>query len=323
MKTMKWMAITLLAVLPIAGEAQAQDYPTRPIRVIVPWPPAGGADIVARLISAKLSETLGQQVVIENKPGATGTLGTDLVAKAAPDGYTLAMGTNATHVLAVSLLPKLPYNQDTDLTPITRLSAVPHIVSVHPGLQVSTVAELVALTKTNPNISFGSAGNGSTPHLAGELFKQVTGARLLHVPYKGTGQSMQDTLGGTVQVSFDTVPSVLSHIRSGKLRVLAIAGPKRIAQLPGVPTVAEAGAPGAEGVTWYGMFGPAGLPQPLVRRLHAEVSKVVQLPDVKSRLEALGTDETVSASPEEFSAMVKSDIAKYAKVIKAAGLRLD
>ena len=306
------------------GAAGAQAFPAKPIRMLTPWPPGGGTDIVTRLVSAKLAEAWGQQVVVENRAGATGTIGTDLVAKSAPDGYTLIIGTNATHVLAVSLLPSLPYDQQKDLTPVTRIAAVPHIIAVNPSVNARTLGELIALAKAGPGkIAFGSAGNGSTPHLAGELFKSIAGVDLQHVPYKGTGQSLQDTLGGQVQVSFDTMPSVLPHIKSGKLRALAIAGPKRVPALPDVPTVAEAGAPGAEGMTWYGMFGPAGLPPEIVRKLHAEVVKIVALPDVKARLDALGSDETASASPEEFAAMVRADIAKYAKVIKAAGLKLD
>jgi tripartite-type tricarboxylate transporter receptor subunit TctC len=316
--------VAAVGALAISSAVAAQDYPAKPIRMVTPWPPGGGTDIVTRLVSAKLGEAWGQQVVVENRAGATGTIGTDLVAKSAPDGYTLIIGTNATHVLAVSLLPSLPYDQQKDLTPVTRIAAVPHIIAVNPSVNARTLGELIALAKASPGrIAFGSAGNGSTPHLAGELFKSIAGVDLQHVPYKGTGQSLQDTLGGQVQVSFDTMPSVLPHIKSGKLRALAIAGPKRVSALPDVPTVAEAGAPGAEGMTWYGMFGPAGLPPEIVRKLHAEVVKIVALPDVKARLDALGSDETASASPEEFAAMVRADIAKYAKVIKAAGLKLD
>ncbi len=316
--------VLAVGALAISAAVAAQDYPAKPIRMLTPWPPGGGTDIVTRLVSAKLAEAWGQQVVVENRAGATGTIGTDLVAKSAPDGYTLIIGTNATHVLAVSLLPSLPYDQQKDLTPVTRIAAVPHIIAVNPSVNARTLGEQIALAKAGPGkIAFGSAGNGSTPHLAGELFKSIAGVDLQHVPYKGTGQSLQDTLGGQVQVSFDTMPSVLPHIKSGKLRALAIAGPKRVSALPDVPTVAEAGAPGAEGMTWYGMFGPAGLPPEIVRKLHAEVVKIVALPDVKARLDALGSDETASASPEEFAAMVRADIAKYAKVIKAAGLKLD
>lgn len=315
--------LVLLCVF-FSATAMAQEYPTKPVRLVTPWPPGGGSDIVARLIAAKLTEAWGQQVVVENKSGATGTIGTDMVAKSAPDGYTLILGTNATHVIAPSLYSRLPYDQQKDLTPITRVSAVPHVIAVVASFEAKNLKELIAMAKARPGkISFGSAGNGSTPHLAGELFKTITGVNLLHVPYKGTGQSLQDTIGGVVQVSFDTMPSVLPYIKSGRLRALAIAGPKRVSALPDVPTVAEAGVPGAEGMTWYGLFGPAGLPRPIVDKIFAEVVKIVKLPDVESRLASLGTEETTSASPAEFGAMVQSDIAKYAKVIKAAGLRMD
>jgi tripartite-type tricarboxylate transporter receptor subunit TctC len=317
---------TLLAVVGVllATIAGAQDYPNKPIRMVVPWSPGGGADITARLIAAKLTDAWGQQVVVDNRAGATGTIGTNVVAKSAPDGYTLLLGTNATHAIAVNLLPDLPYDQSKDLTPITRVAAVPHVLSVHPDLPAQSVAELIALAKSKPGkIAFGSAGNGSTPHLGGELFKTVTGVNLLHVPYKGTGQSMQDTIAGVVPVSFDTMPSVIAHIKSGRMRPLAVMGPRRLASLPNVPTVAEAGIAGAEQVTWFGLFGPGNLPSAIARKLHAEIVKIVQLPDVKARFDSLGTDETTSASPEEFAAMLKAEVAKYAKVAKAAGLKKD
>ncbi len=306
----------------VAAAASAQDYPVKPIRMVVPWPPAGGTDIVARLIAAKMTDAWRIQVVVDNRSGATGTIGTNLVARATPDGYTLLLGTNATHAIAVNLIPNLPYDQEKDLTPITRVASVPHILSVNPALPVHTVAELIALAKARPGkIAFGSAGYGSTPHLGGELFKIVTGVNLLHVPYKGTGQSLQDTLGGMVSVSFDTMPSVIGYIKSGMLRPLAVMGPRRVPVLPEVPTIAEAGASGAEQVTWYGLFGPGGLPSHIVRKLHGEIVKIVQLPDVKARFETLGVDETAGASLEEFAAMLKADVAKYAKVVNAAGLK--
>jgi tripartite-type tricarboxylate transporter receptor subunit TctC len=315
---------TLFAVIgfAVAAAVGAQDYPSRPIRMIVPWPPGGGTDITARVIAAKLTDAWGRQVVVDNRGGATGTIGTSLVARSAADGYTLLLGTNATHAIAVNLLTNLPYDQEKDLIPITRVVSVPHLVSVHPALPARNIAELVALAKAQPGkIAFGSAGSGSTPHLGGELFKMVTGVNLLHVPYKGTGDSLLGMLAGQVMVSFDTMPSVIDHIKNGRLRALAVMGPRRVPVLPEVPTIAEAGAPGAEQVTWYGLFGPGGLPSHIVRKLHGEIVKIVQLPDVKVRFETLGADETTSASPEEFAAMLKADVAKYAKVINAAGLK--
>lgn len=310
--------------LAVAAVAGAQEYPTKPVRVIVPWVPGGGADIMARLVTAKLTDALGQQFVVENKGGATGTIGTDMVAKAAPDGYMLVSGTNATHVIAVALGAKMAYNQEKDLTPIVRIGAVPHVLSVHPSLDVKTVQELIALAKAKPGqLAYGSSGNGSTPHLAGETFKAMTGVNLLHVPYKGAGQSLADTVAGVVQVSFDTLPSQLGYIRGGKLRPIAVLGPKRLGTLPDLPTIAEVGYPGAEGLTWFGMFGPAGMSPAVVQKLHGEVAKAVKLPDVKAKFETLGAEDGTAESPQEFAASVKAEIAKYTKVAKDAGLKAE
>jgi tripartite-type tricarboxylate transporter receptor subunit TctC len=314
--------LKLFAVIGIAAAATAgaQDYPDRSIRIIVPWPPGGGTDVVGRLVTPKMTEAWGQQVVIDNRAGATGIIGTDLVAKAAPDGYTLVLGTNSTHSIAPSLF-KLPFDPVKDLAPVTRVSAVPHIVTVHPSLPVKSVKELIELAKARPvQLAFGSSGNGSTPHLGGELFKTMTGVNLLHVPYKGSGQSLQDTIGGHVMVSFDTLSSVANYVTTGRLRPLGVASMKRVASFPNVPTVDESGVTGYEVTTWYGLFAPPGTPVEIVRKLHAEIARIVRLPDVKERLEGLGCNETTSASPEEFAIMVKTEIVKYAKVAKAAGL---
>jgi tripartite-type tricarboxylate transporter receptor subunit TctC len=321
MKLRHWIGALGLVVAAVAG---AQEYPTKPVRVIVPWVPGGGADIMARLVTAKLTDALGQQFVVENKGGATGTIGTDMVAKAAPDGYMLVSGTNATHVIAVALGAKMAYNQEKDLTPIVRIGAVPHVLSVHPSLDVKTVQELIALAKAKPGqLAYGSSGNGSTPHLAGETFKAMTGVNLLHVPYKGAGQSLADTVAGVVQVSFDTLPSQLGYIRGGKLRPIAVLGPKRLGTLPDLPTIAEVGYPGAEGLTWFGMFGPAGMSPAVVQKLHGEVAKAVKLPDVKAKFETLGAEDGTAESPQEFAASVKAEIAKYTKVAKDAGLKAE
>jgi tripartite-type tricarboxylate transporter receptor subunit TctC len=251
-------------------------------------------------------------------------IATGLVAKAPPDGYTLLMGHVATNAIAASLFAKLPFDPAKDFAPITRVSSVPHLLAVHPSLDVHTVQELIALAKAKPGqLAFPSAGNGSTPHLAGEIFKTMTGVNLVHVPYKGSGQSVQDLLGGQVQIAFDTTPTVLQYVKAGRLRPLAVSTPKRLASLPAVPTVAESGVPGYDVTTWYGMFAPAGTPPAVVRKLFAEIARIVRLPDIKERLDMLGTEETTNASPEEFAALVKADIAKYAKAVKVAGLRID
>lgn len=307
-----------------AGVALAQEYPSRPIRMVVSFPPGGGTDVMARLVTPKMTEAWGQQVVIDNRAGATGIIGTDLVAKAAPDGYTLLIGHVSTNAIAPSLFAKLPFDPARDFAPITRVSSVPHLLVVHPTLDVRTVKDLIALAKAKPGqLTFPSAGNGSTPHLAGEIFKTMTGVNLVHVPYKGTGQSLQDLLGGQVQVAFDTTAAVIQYVKAGRLRPIAVTTLKRIASLPDVPTVAESGLPGYEVTTWYGLFAPAGTPPAVVRKVFAETARIVRLPDVKERLDGMGTEETTNASPEEFAALVRTDIAKYAIVVKAAGLRID
>jgi tripartite-type tricarboxylate transporter receptor subunit TctC len=318
-----WFASLLLACT-AAGGALAQTYPVKAIRMIVGFPPGGGTDVMARLVAPKMSEAWGQQVVIDNRAGATGIIGTDLVAKAAPDGYTLLMGHVATNAIAASLFARLPFDPARDFAPITRVSSVPHLLVVHPSLDVHTVKDLIALAKAKPGqIAFPSAGNGSTPHLAGEIFKTMTGVNLVHVPYKGSGQSVQDLLGGQVQVAFDTTPTVLQYVKTGRLRPIGVSTLKRLASLPEVPTVDESGVPGYEVTTWYGLFAPAGTPPAIVRKVFAEVARIVRLPDIKERLDGLGTDETTNTSPEEFAALVKTDIEKYAKVVKTAGLRID
>jgi tripartite-type tricarboxylate transporter receptor subunit TctC len=316
-------AVMLVAAL-AAGVSAAQVYPTKPIRMIVGFPPGGGTDVMARLVVPKMIEAWGQQVVIDNRAGATGIIGTDLVAKAVPDGYTLLMGHVATNAIAASLFAKLPFDPARDFAPITRVSSVPHLLVVHPSVDARTVKDLIAFAQARPGqITFPSAGNGSTPHLAGEIFKTMTGVNLVHVPYKGSGQSMQDLLGGQVQVAFDTTPAVMQYVKAGRLRPLGVSTLKRLAALPEVPTIAESGVPGYEVTTWYGLFAPAGTPPAIVRKVFTEVARIVRLPDVKERLDGLGTEETTNASPEEFAALVKADIAKYATVIKAAGLRID
>jgi tripartite-type tricarboxylate transporter receptor subunit TctC len=315
-------SLVALAALAAATAVGAQDYPTRAIRMIVPWTPGGGADTVARLIGAKLTEAWGQPVVIENKGGATGTVGTDLVAKSTPDGYTLLLGTNSTYVIAISMYNKLPYDPEKDLTPISKVAEVPHILNVNAALPVHNVAELLVLVKAKPGeIAFGSSGAGSTPHVAGEIFMNLTGTNLLHVPYKGSGQSLADTVAGNVQVSFDTLPSVLPFVQAGRLRALAVLGPKRVSALPNLPTSAEAGIPGAEGVTWFGLYGPAHMPPAIVKKIHDEVARIVKLPDVKAKLETFGATETADIPTDEFAASVKVDIVKYSKILQAAGMK--
>ncbi len=315
----RWLCALALAAVPAL--VAAQDYPGKPVRIVVPWVVGGGADAVARVLGQKLGEMWAQPVIIDNRGGATGTIGTDLVAKAPGDGYTLLLGNNSTYVYAITLYKKLPYDPDRDLTPISRVAEVPHVLSVHPSVPVKTVKELVEYAKANPGkLSYGSSGTGSTPHVAGELFMNLTGTKFLHVPYKGAGQSVADTVSGQVQVSFDTLPSVLSFIQAGRLRPLAVLGPTRVPTLPDLPTSAEAGYPGAEGSTWYGLYGPANLPPAVLKKVHDDVAKAVKSPDVKARLDTLGAQETAAMPSDELKSNVKAEVAKYAVVLKNMGV---
>ena len=313
-----------LALLAAPLVAQAQTYPAKPIRMIVGFPPGGGTDVVARILGPKLSESLGQQVVIENRSGATGTVAAGFVAKAPPDGYTIMMGHVAVNSIAPSLFAKVPYDTEKDFAPITLTASVPHLITVHPSLPARTLKEMIAFVKARPGkLSFPSTGNGSTPHLAGEVFKSVTGIDLLHVPYKGSGQSTADLIAGFHMVAFDTMPSVSPYVRSGRQRLLAVTSKERQKEFPNTPTAAESGAPGYYMTTWYGLFAPAGTPQAIVERLHAETAKVMQSPDTAKLLAQVGADGTVTRTPAEFGAIVRADYERYAKIIKATGLRID
>src|SRR5687767_2822540 len=305
-------------------QAQSTEYPSKPIRMVVGFPPGGGTDVVARILAPRMSELLGQPIVIENRPGATGTLAAGQVAKSPPDGYTLMMGHVSVNAIAPSLFSNLPYDVLKDFAPVAIAAAVPHLVTVHPSMPASSLKELIAQLKSQPGkLSFPSAGNGSMPHLAGEIFKSLAGVDLLHVPYKGSGQSMQDLLGGQHLVAFDTMPASSPHVRSGKLRALAVSSEARVPGLADVPTAAEAGLAAYQVTTWYGVFAPAGTPPAIVRKLHADTVKAMQTPDTKSKLEGIGADGTVSRSPEEFAALVRADTARYAKIVKDIGLKID
>jgi len=318
------VVVTVLALASVAGYAGAQAYPSKPVRMVVGFPPGGGTDVVARILQPKLSEFLGQSVVIDNRPGATGTVAAGQVARSPADGYTIMMGHVAVNAIAPSLFSKLPYDVNKDFAPVTLAAAVPHIIVVHPALPVTSVKQLIALARAHPGeLSFPSAGSGSTPHLAGEMFKSMTGTKLLHVPYKGTGQSIPDLLAGRHQVAFDTMPAATPYVRSGRMRPLAVSSAKRVADFASLPTVEEAGVRGYVLTTWYGVFAPAGTPPAIVNRLHAEFAKAIQSPGTRERLVENGFDGTVTNSPEEFAAMVRADIVRYAKLVKEAGLQID
>ena len=320
---MRRLAALVLALAACAC-AHAQNYPARPVKMVVGFPPGGGTDVVARIIAPGLGENLGQPVVIENRPGATGTVAAAMVAKSPADGYTIMMGHVSVNAIAPSLFPNLQYDVLKDFAPVTLAASVPHFIVVHPSLPVHSIRELIAYAKERPGkLSFPSAGNGSTPHLAGEIFKAMAGVDMVHVPYKGTGQSVADLLAGQHQVGFDTAPASAGYVRSGKMRVLGVSSAKRLPEYPDVPTVAEAGVPGYEVMTWYGVFAPGGTSAAIVNRLHDGIARAMEAPNAHARLAEAGADGSVTRTPEEFAAIVRADTARYAKIIKEAGLRID
>jgi tripartite-type tricarboxylate transporter receptor subunit TctC len=313
----------LLALSVGAFGAAAQGYPNKPVRMIVGFPPGGGTDVVARVIGQKLSEWWGQAVAVENRPGATGTIGADAVAKSAPDGYTLLMGHVNSHAIAPNLFKKLPYDPIRDFAAVAYVGYVPNVLAVHPSVPAKSMRELIALAKAKPgSLHFASSGNGSTQHLAGEMFKQLAGIDMVHVPYKGSGDAIKDLLGGVVELNFDTMPPVVEHVRNGRLRGLAISTPRRLAQLPDVPTFVEEGMTGFDVTNWYGVMAPAGTPRELVARLNADINKAMRVPEVRARLEHVGT-QLKEQSAAEFDAFMKAELVKYAKLVKDADIKID
>jgi hypothetical protein len=303
--------------------AEAQTYPDRPIRLVIPFPPGGGSDITGRTIAQKLGEALGQQVVADNRGGAGGNIGTDIVAKAAPDGYTLVMALSGPFSINGSLLGKLPFDPLKDFALITLAGATPNLLVAHPSLPVNTVKELIALAKASPGrINFASSGLGTPAQLAGELFNTMAGVKLVHVPYKGASPALTDLLAGQVQLMFSTMPPALPQVKAGKLKAIAVTSAKRSVTTPELPTISEAGLPGFEAITWYGMAAPAGTSPAIIKKLNNEVVKLLHLPDVRERLLATGT-EAAGTTPEEFATYIKSEIVKWAKVVKASGARAD
>ena len=311
----------LMAALLCSSNALAQQpWPNKPIRWISPWPAGGANDIFSRAIAQKLTESLGQPVVVDNKAGAAGTIGSDLAAKSPGDGYTIVMGSSPTHAIAPSVYSALPYDPIRDFVPVTLVAVVPNVLVVHPSVPAKSVAELIAYAKANPGkINFSSTGNGTSQHLSGELFKTLTGVDIVHIPYKGTAPALTELLAGTVQMAFENLPTMLPHIQSGKLRALAVTLAKRSAAMPDLPTVAEAGVPGYEASVWFGVLMPAKTPRPIVDRLHDEVMKALETPDLKMRMASLGA-EVVGLGPDQFAAYLTKEIPKWAQVVKAAGV---
>lgn len=314
---------TALSALPALGQAQ-QAWPNKPIRLIVGFAPGGGTDIVARALAPRMSEILGTTIVIENRSGASGTIGADVVAKSAPDGYTLLMGHSNSNAIAPFVLPKVPYDAATDFSPITYIGYVPNVLVTHPSVPAKTVKELIDIAKKKPGgFTFASSGIGSTQHVAGELFERIAGIHLVHIPYRGSGQAVQDLLAGNVNMNFDTMPPVLPHIRSGGLRALAISTPQRLPQLPDVPTFTEVGIKGFDVTNWYSVMGPKGLPKDVVDKVNAAVLQSMNDPKVRTTLEAQGVQFGTFRTPEEFNRFIQAELAKYRKMIPELGIKAE
>ena len=300
----------------------AQSYPTKPITIVVPYAPGGVTDVLSRIFAQKLSEQMGKQVTVENKPGAGGNIGTDFVARAAPDGYTIVMMID-TNTIAPALYAKLNSDPIRDFAPITLVAVGSHIIVAHPSFPGSTVKELVDYVKQHPGEPYASSGNGTAQHLGMELFKMMTGVNLQHVPYKGGGQAIVDLVGGQVKVAILGIAPVLAFVKSGKLKAIAVTGEKRSSALPNVPTVIESGVPGFSTLQWFGALAPAGTPAPIIARLHAEFLKAAQDPGVVEKLAAISLEVRTSATPEDLTRFMKEDMPKWPPIVKAAGVKVD
>jgi tripartite-type tricarboxylate transporter receptor subunit TctC len=315
-------AFSVVALAAVAGTAQAQAYPSKPIRWIVPFPPGGSTDLLARVVGQKLTESWGQQVIVENKGGAGGTLGAAEAARAPADGYTLLMGA-IHHTIASSVYPRLPYDFQKDFAPITVVAIVPNVLVVNPSVPANSTKELIAYAKANPGkLTYGSAGMGTAHHLIGEQFNLQAGVSILHVPYKGSSPAVADLIGGQVLIMYDTVASCLPHIKSGKLRPLAVATAKRSSALPDVPTIAEAALPGFEVTTWFGALAPAKTPKEIVVKLNGEIVRILAMPDVRKRLLEAGA-EPVGHTPEQMAAQIRKENEELAKIVKQAKITVE
>ena len=314
-----WAAVIALCV---STAAMAQSWPSKPLRIVIGFPPGASADVAARLVAAKMSESLGQPILIENKPGAGSNIATEFVVRAPADGYTLLLGTIANTINA-SLSKNLPFDFGRDLAPVASLASLPNLLVVTPSLGVSTVQELVAAAKRKPGeILYGSSGNGTGPHLSGELFNLMAGVKLTHVPYKGSPQAMTDLLGGRVQAMFAPASTALPHIKAGTLKVLAVSSAKRTGASPELPTIAESGLPGFETSVWFGLLAPAGTPRDIIERLNREANRALADPAVKTQFAAQGIDG-MGGTAEQFAAYIKDETAKWARVVQASGAKID
>jgi tripartite-type tricarboxylate transporter receptor subunit TctC len=317
------IVIAALAWACSAAGAHAQTYPAKAVRFVVPFAPGGGSDLVARTVAVKLTEALGQPVVIDNRAGAAGTIGADIAAKSPPDGHTLLLGSNGPLAINPSLYAKLPYDASRDFAPVSLVTVMPFVLVVHPSLPVKSVKELIALAKSRPGqLNYGSPGNGSTTHLANELLKSMTGMQIAHVPYKGVAPAATDLISGNIQMMSGDLSTLVPHVRSGRMRPLAVTSARRSTLLPDLPTVAEAGVPGYEAIGWFGVLVPAGTPAAIVERLNSAMVKGLAARDARQRLSAFGGDVAVG-TPEQFAAHIRTEAAKWGKLIKAIGLKAD
>lgn len=316
------VSMAALTAVSLATTAQASDaWPNQTVKIVVPFAPGGTSDVIAREIAMRLQLSLKQTFVVDNKAGAGGVLGADSVAKSAPDGNTILLGTIATHAINPALLPKMPYKADKDFAPVILLGKISNVLLIGPGSQAKTVKDIVAAAKAKPgDITFASAGQGTSQHLSGEVFRLMTGADLTHVPYKGSAPAIQDVMGGQVPMSFETVTVALPQIKAGRVKALAVTSAKRSAQLPDVPTLAESGVPGFDVSSWQAFYMPAGTPAPIVAKFNAEVQKIVAMPEVKAKMEALGLEYTPN-TPAQFAEFQKAEQAKWAKVIKDGNVK--
>lgn len=319
----KALRLGLIAASIIASSAYAQNYPARAVRLIIPFSAGGAADVPGRLLVERLTSVLGQQVVIENRPGAGSTIGAEVAAKAPPDGYTLFMISN-THFVSAGLYKKLPFDPLNDFTPITQITSAPNVLMVHPSLPAKTVKELIALAKARPGeINYASSGNGSTQHLTGALFTRMAGINMTHIPYRGSGPVTADLLGGQVQVAFPGIAGMLPHIKSGRLRALGVTGAKRSPELPQVPTIAEAGVKGYEMVAWFGIAAPRSLPGDIRARVHGDLLKVLKTPEMQASMRSVGQEVAYQERPEQFFEFMKAEAAKWAKVVQESGAKVE
>jgi tripartite-type tricarboxylate transporter receptor subunit TctC len=322
--TKRWTIVAVLSVLALqAGAVWSQaGYPAKPVRWIVPWPPGGGADTLTRLLSPKLSEGLGQQIIVDNRGGAAGNIGAEMAAKSPPDGYTIAFAYSGTHSINPSIYSRMPF-KESDFAPIIWLSAVPQVVVVHPSLPVRNIKELIALAKAHPGqLTYGSSGSGAINHLTGELFNSMTGTKLVHVPYKGGGPAAIALLSGEITFIFGEPASVAQYVKAGRLRAIAVTSGRRSLFLPDLPTIAESGVPGYEVTSWNGVLAPAGVSPEIVKRLNGDLNRIIAAPDMKKRMIELGF-EPVGGPPEKFGEFIHAEILKWAPVVKKAGVKVD